>query len=189
MLCSNCGNKVSDKNKFCESCGTPVSSPVASGAVAASAQTNTAPETVKKTTHQGKGMAATSELQLQAWAGWTWLFKKNYGTLSITESHLEHNLHTLWASNFWSIVAKLFNWGFDWLSSTFINEGSTDLRAINSIRLYKIDWLAWRAPMLFIWSVGLPSIYYVSSKQLPEVEGFIENLKVAVSKAKFETKE
>lgn len=189
MKCLNCGGDIKPKNRFCEHCGTAiardsrVSDPdkrFESNKVVLNQET--------KTSHSTTKVLKVNQLQLQAWAGWTWLIAKNYGELAITETHLEYDIKKFWASNLWSILSKIFSWGFDWQTSLWVGRGSSDLRAVSNVKIYALDWLAWRAHVLVIFTTGIPSLYFFSVKQIHEVETFVENLKYSTANAKFVTK-
>ena len=194
MLCATCGNKLSPSNRFCEHCGAPV--PVAAPVKAAEVSKKIEAQALIQDDDASIGEAFARiekpkelrSLKLKAWGGWTWLVAKNYGELTITETHLEYNIKKFWATNLWSILAKIFNWGFDWATSMFVGRGSSDLRAVSKVQILKLDWLVWKAPVLVISTTGIPEIYLFTSKQLKEVEAFVETLKQATANAKFVTK-
>jgi hypothetical protein len=176
MRCKKCGQKNDVNFKFCDGCGASLeketnarlAEPISSSRVA---RVN-AVETSK------------FELQLQTWAGFRWLFATNYGRLSISEFHLNHEINKLWAFNFYAIIVKLFNWGFDVFTSMRVSRGTTLLKSISSVRIFALDWIVWKGHFLFVWSGGLPDIYFFSSKQLDEVEEFVVELKMAAAESK-----
>lgn len=194
MLCATCGNKLKPSNRFCEHCGTPVPVPTPVQAVEAPKKVEAQPLILDEDANIGEAFARKEKLkplhtlQLKAWAGWTWLIAKNYGELTITETHLEYNIRKFWATNLWSIISKIFSWGFDWQTSLWVGRGSSDLRAVSNVRIYALDWLAWKAHTLVVVTTGIPAVYFFTAKQLKEVEAFVETLKQATANAKFVTK-
>ena len=188
MICKSCGKKFKTSNNFCEFCGAPapVFTPTESIEVAPIAQIKAVEPA--ETFDRKAPSKSLKTLNLQAWAGWTWLVAKDYGTLTITETHLESDMKKFWASNFWSVLSKIFSWGFDWQTSFWVGKGSSDLRAVSNVRVYALDWLAWKAHTLVVFTTGIPAIYFFSTKQLREVEDFIETLKQETANAKFVTK-
>jgi hypothetical protein len=188
MLCKSCGKKFKTSNNFCEFCGAPapVFTPAESNEAAPLVQNDDLQ--LAESFARKAPSKSLKTLNLQAWAGWTWLVAKNYGSLTITETHLEYDIKKFWATNVWSIISKIFSWGFDWQTSIWVGKGSSDLRAVSNVRIYALDWLAWKAHTLVISTTGIPDVYFFSSKQLPEVEAFIETLKQETANAKFVTK-
>ena len=188
MICKSCGNKFKTSNNFFEFCGAPatVFTPSESFVAAPLIEDNN-PQILES--FAGKApRKSLKTLNLQAWAGWTWLVAKNYGSLTITETHLEYDIKKFWASSLWSTISKIFSWGFDWQTSIWVSKGSSDLRAVSNVRIYALDWLAWKAHTLVISTTAIPAVYFFSTKQLPEVEAFIETLKLETANAKFVTK-
>jgi hypothetical protein len=188
MICNRCGNKVKVANKFCEHCGEQVPQVRDKEPASASQEPSQPASASVDVSNLRTKTEAVRILKLQAWAGWTWLVAKKYGELTITETHLEYQIKKFWSTNAWSIISKVFNWGFDWLTSLFVGKGSSDLRAVSNVKVYALDWLAWKAHALVISTTGMPAVYLFSAKQLPEVEAFIETLKLATANAKFVTK-
>lgn len=180
MFCGNCGAKNDPKFAYCDSCGstltggaTPPAAPSAAPAVSHAAASHSE-------------SATSSVLQLTTWAGLRWLFATNYGQLSISEAHLNHKITKLWASNIYSIIVKIFTWGFDVYSSVFVNSGSTALKSVTTVRIFALNWIIWRGHFLFIFSGGLPDVYAFSGKQIREAEAFVAALKKAAAEAKYQ---
>jgi hypothetical protein len=180
MNCGNCGASNDAKFKFCDSCGAEL-------LTAKSEKVTRAKEPASKNAKVSP-LASTEDankLELRTWAGLRWLFATNYGTLTITETHLKHEIKRLWASNIYSIIVKIFCWGFDIISSLILGRGATALKSISTIRIMAIDWIVWKGHFIFIWSGGLPDIYIFSSDQLPAAEGFVSALKKASASFKY----
>lgn len=182
MRCTSCGEKINPNFSFCDSCGTPITT--TSPAQQPVAVQTTAAAAPKVST----ASAPSNALHLTTWAGLRWLLATNYGHLSLTDTHLNHNLTKFWANDIYSIIVKIFNWGFDWPSSLFKHSGSTSLKSVTSVRIFALDWISWKGHFLFIFAGGLPDVYVFSTKQLSEVEAFVATLKKAASDAKYNTK-
>jgi hypothetical protein len=185
MRCNSCGQVTQDGFSFCDNCGAKIvtqSPPVKAPSSLPSAPMPSKSEAYPRQNPLSSNVLA--ELQLTMWRPLRWLLANNYGTLRVTETHLEHETVKFWAIGLWGFLTKLFNWGFDIWSSLAISKGSTDLRMINHIRIFGLDWIVWKGHYLFIWSGGLPTIYVFSSQTLPQVEVFVESLKLANAQAK-----
>jgi hypothetical protein len=182
MFCGSCGAKNDAGFKFCDTCGATLdgqtldypTSPSATQAapVVLDAQSQTPPQSV---------------LNLTTLAGFRWLFATNYGQLSISDNLLNHQMHKLWATSVYSVIVKIFSWGLDLPSTLFVTRGFTNLKEINTVRIFAIDWIVWKGHFIFIWSGGWPDIYWFSIKQLDEVEAFVASLKKAIAEAKSHT--
>lgn len=173
MICSKCGQENEAGFKFCDGCGTPFELSSA--------------KKVDLSEHRpesAEGQSPTRTLSLETWAGWRWLLATNYGQLSISDSHLNHDIRKFWASKVYSIIVKIFSWGFDPLSSLAVGSGATTLRSINSVRILAVDWVVWKGHFLFIWAGGMPDVFFFSSRQLAEVQQFVAELKFAIANAK-----
>lgn len=180
MNCSNCGAKNSPKFAFCDSCGSPLKT--------ANASIEGTEKSISKSPQKsrvGDAAAMSNSLSLTTWAGLRWLFATNYGRLTLTQDHLNHSVTKFWAYNIYSVIVKIFNWGFDIPASLALSEGATALKSVTTVRIFGIQWLAWKGHFLFIWSGGFPDIYFFSAKQLVEVQNFVEQLKLAAAEAKY----
>lgn len=174
MICAKCGETNDAKFKFCDSCGAELI-----------ALKPAKPEKAVALTPEGAPSVVMSSLPLTTWAGLRWLFATNYGSLSITETHLNYQIDRLWASPIYSIIVKIFSWGFDFFSSTAIGRGATTLKSISTVRILAIDWIIWKGHFIFIWAGGFPDIYIFSATQLPAARGFVESLKIASTNFKY----
>lgn len=184
MFCGNCGAKNDAAFQFCDSCGVALNGSAQKPAAAsAPAAAPAAPAAQNPFAESNAELRST--LNLTSWAGLRWLLATNYGQLSLTDTHLNHQISKFWASNIYSIIMKIFFWGFDIYTSLFVNQGSTALKSITTVRIFALNWIAWKGHFLFIWAGGLPDIYFFSSKQLNEVSGFVAALKKASAEAKY----
>lgn len=190
MICSICGQDVESKFKFCDSCGAEIITPHGAKPEKSRKASNAA-ENASKTSDSAfpaeASLGLSRSLTLTSWAGLRWLVATEYGSLSITETHLNHQIDKLWASNVYSVLVKIFSWGFDPFSSFAIGRGATNLKSISTVRILAIDWVIWKGHFVFIWAGGLPDIYLFSSHQLPEVAAFVESLKRASGNFKYPT--
>jgi hypothetical protein len=184
MFCGNCGAKNDAAFQFCDSCGVPLNG-ASQQPVAHSAPTGTpAPAPAAQNAFAESTAELRSNLNLTSWAGVRWLLATNYGQLSITDTHLNHQITKFWSSNVYSVIVKIFSWGLDIFSSLFISQGSTALKSITTVRIFALNWIVWKGHFLFIWAGGVPDIYFFSTKQFNEVAGFVAALKKASAEAK-----
>jgi hypothetical protein len=185
MFCGSCGAKNDAGFKFCDSCGAPLEAHTQAAAPAAPAGAKSVPAQPTPAPEAQSSTPAIASVNLTMWAGLRWLFAADYGQLSISEHHLNHQINKFWASNVYSIIAKVFTWGFDLYTSIFVNRGSTALRSITTVRVFALNWISWKGHFLFIWAGGLPDVYVFSTKQLQEVASFVTALKKAAAEAKY----
>lgn len=174
MFCANCGQNNDASFKFCDSCGAPL---VAAKVGKTSAVSQQAPKNVK--VPAAASAVVTMQFHPQTWAGLRWLLATNYGVLTLTETHLNHEINRFWASDIYSIIVKIFSWGFDLISSLTVGRGATALKSISTARILSIDWIIWKGHFIFIWAGGLPDIYIFSTSQLAEANAFVEALQSA----------
>lgn len=195
MICETCGSRNNAKFKFCDSCGAVLQhkadpSAGTSSETSGAATTNSPEPSTKKSLAEQIPMHShqNHELNLTTLAGFRWLFATDYGRLTITENLLNHQMHKLWAKDWYSLVVKIFSWGFDVPTSLFVTNGSTSLKEINTVRVFAVNWFAWKGHFIFIWSGGWPDIYWFSVKQKGEVESFLVALTNSIAQAKYQSK-